>query len=193
MKPIVFLDMDGVLADYFTAVFDAFDLRLDDYKAQKPWKYAIHEWIAEMDGKPMIHETLYPYLYNRDAFFWEHIPLYPWTTALLETVKSMVGEENVFIVTHPQPDGLCYAGKLAWIQRHLNIRQDHIIFCTHKHLLSKRNTVLIDDCTDNCYYFSTLGLGNAILFPQPWNVNQDLIPVRESWPIENLRRIIDAN
>lgn len=189
MQPKIFIDMDGVLADYFTAVFDCFNLKLEDYKAHLPWKYAIHEWVSEMLGQTYTHEEMYPHLYRMNGDFWDTMMPYPWASGLIYCAQNLVGKENVFIVTHPQPDAKCFAGKLYWLQQNVPIVPvSNIIYCTNKQLLARPESILIDDWDDNVTNFRLAG-GEALIFPRPWNNSYMLTNGADIWVIERLESI----
>lgn len=182
---IIYLDMDGVLADYFTFVFDVFHEDFEQLTMPKPWPYAIHAWI----GIPA--KELYKELYKRSPNFWMRISPYSWCDTLVRELQQRVGVENLYIVTHPQPDQRCFAHKLAWVQDNLpTVPIRNLIYCVDKHLFSRPGTILIDDCERNVNLFTGMGEGYSVLFPQPWNSNYKIEDFKDSWVLQQVDRII---
>ena len=114
--------------------------------------------------------------------FWEHIPRKFWANAppsaefplLIGWCESLVGQENVCLLTSPTIDPDCLAGKLEWIHqfapRWLH-RQYLVGPC--KQFAAHPEALLIDDSDKNVNKFRSWG-GQAVLVPRPWNTNHAL-------------------
>lgn len=109
--------------------------------------------------------------------FWDSIPRKFWATVspsaefafLIGWCESLVGQENVCLLTSPTIDPDCLAGKLEWIHTFAPrwLHRSFLVgprkqFCAHSEAL------LIDDADKNVNAFREWG-GNAILVPRPWN------------------------
>lgn len=151
----IFLDIDGVLADFMGGVSELFD---KDVTAHDSWNVydALDLSPQEFWGK--ISQT---------QMFWANLKPYPWARDLvnlcLETTKG-----NVTLVTSPSYDAKCYAEKYVWVRKHFPTMTRKLFIGPEKHLLAKPNTILIDDNDSNCRKFREAG-GKVITFPQPWN------------------------
>ena len=114
--------------------------------------------------------------------FWEHIPRKFWANTppseefplLLGWCESLVGQENLCLLTSPTIDPDCLAGKLEWIHRFAPRwlhRQYQVGPC--KQFCAMHEALLIDDADKNVNKFREWG-GNTLLVPRPWNSNHDL-------------------
>ena len=93
---------------------------------------------------------------------------------LLGWCESLVGQENVCLLTSPTIDPDCLAGKLEWIHEFTPkwLHRQYLVgpckqFCAHPEAL------LIDDSDKNVNKFRDWG-GQAVLVPRPWNTNHTL-------------------
>lgn len=159
---MIFLDLDGVLADFVTAACNIH--RRPFYKALE-WDF-FKEWGYNDD-------QFWDPINNLGKNFYQfHVHPYPWAYALWNEVRA-TGEE-VVILTNSSDNGPGMVGKMAWIQNHLaGIKGNEVIFCAKKHLLARPDRLLIDDNEKNIMDFEAAG-GRGILFPRPWNSNHEL-------------------
>ena len=168
----IYLDMDGVLADFHTAALIAH---------KKP------EW--NRDNWPELGEDLQSVLgmkgqdksvwlpkfwepINAHPTFWEEYPIFPWAQELIELCREYVTTPHGLVICS-SPASSCKGEdkrqKLRWLAKHgINLE---VKFTEKKHELSKLDTLLIDDWEKQVDPFRRLGHGRSILFPQPWNRN----------------------
>jgi 5'(3')-deoxyribonucleotidase len=154
----IFLDMDGVVADFVSGAIEAADLPLkhDDIKTWdffKPYMTATEFWKR-------IHDT-----YE----FWEGLEPYPWAQDLVDLCKQY---GDVIFLSDSSHDDNAPSGKVKWLRRHGFLAPDssNYMLGRQKHLLGygDANWVLIDDSKDNCKSWESI----SILFPQRWNTWQ---------------------
>lgn len=177
MKPIILLDMDGVIADFFQHTMDIYRLSLNDYKAPKPWSYDIGAWIEEMLELTSRNNAWLPNSWfelaiatqAREKNFWLEMPKYPWTD---ELISLLAGYGEIYITTKPMHHPECLAQKKMWLDRHFP--ELKFIMTGHKHLLAQNHHILIDDHQETVENFIKHG-GQAVLFPQPWNSNHAIV------------------
>lgn len=152
----IFLDCDGVLADFVSASL-AYHGRSEKHDDIKTWNY-FAEWgmTPEEFWRPL-----------RGRHFWANLKPYPWATELYTALKAL---GDVTIVTSPSDDIECASGKAEWLDFHLGIRPEDCFIGKKKHLLSG-NGVLVDDSESQWRMFVNTG-GRCVLFPQPWNCAQ---------------------
>jgi 5'(3')-deoxyribonucleotidase len=173
MIKTVFVDMDGVMnkfSSYALHYVGAFDGMLDymEYPEEcQTWDIVKSaNWLRKASIPEFSANTFWDAL-NRN--FWETIPAENYLSLMIDYLSRQVGEKNVCIATTPTlgPDSL--AGKLVWIKKNLpSYMHRQYMFGRDKFLLSRPDTLLIDDNQDNCIQFERAG-GRSILVPRPWN------------------------
>ena len=156
----IFLDLDGVVANFFGAALRVHDrLDLVDKWPKGEWDMAKVMGISEGN---FWNGFDYPE-------FWRTIPVYSWAEFLIGQLQKFA---PITVATSP---GLsCYAAtsKIEWVRESLPVIGgpgfSDFLIGHQKHLLAKPGAVLIDDNETNCRRFKAAG-GEAILFPQVWN------------------------
>ena len=192
MKPIIFLDMDGVIANWHSAVFSLFGQSFRDYldKNEFPLEYAIHKWlnITEVELWDRVDEA------SEDMGWWTTIPLFPWSQELVESLLKRDAE--LLISTTPAYTGheLSYSQKIKWLKIHFpdlsNIHK-RVMLGGRKELLAAKNRILIDDCDSNIESFIE-HYGWGVTFPQPWNSAYDQRTQRLSGVLDTVDRHLHA-
>lgn len=176
MEWTIYLDIDGVLADFIGGVGNLFN-RPD----------LVENWPQPKDGRHIyevgealgIHEhNIWSEIDYEGEHFWMGLSVYPWTRTVYEACARY---GQVFLVTMPSHVGVSYLGKHLWIGTKLyrmlgelpGLSDRVIMTRAPKSLLSRPGTILVDDNEANCVDFVGDGTrGHAILFPQPWNSNR---------------------
>lgn len=175
---IVFLDMDGVVADFAAGVANLFGLPLDEVEAAGDRTYKV---------LGLSKAGFYERLEAAGPEWWAGLPVYPWANRLAAACGA-VGE--VYIATSPQ-SGCVSAGtgKLAWIKAFLPdaFAGRRFFIGTDKHLLAAPGRVLIDDDPKKCDAFRAAG-GRAVLFPRPWNMDRQPPGATPEGLIEGIER-----
>lgn len=155
----VFIDLDGVLADFLSAACVRLGRKLDELPTgiydlarlfEMPW--------ADIDAK-----------IGRDYDFWRHqIPVYPWTHRILTMLRDAQQEGTIgdfFILSSPWSQSTeCHRAKLEWCDVNLGVPHSDVILTPHKHLLAGPNRLLVDDLPSHCVEWCRCG-GYAITFP----------------------------
>lgn len=190
MKPVVLLDMDGVIADFFTAVCELYGQDLKEYKAKMPWEYAVHKWISEIANPEKPYTLTYKHTaksIDSESGFWYKIPKYPWTNQLASMLFSI--DFDIYICSSPSIHKRACDEKLMWLNFHTpHFTINHsFVFTNHKYLLAKPHHILIDDSDEVVDKFRAHG-GRTILFPQPWNTCFSIIPNRIEYIQQELKR-----
>lgn len=150
----IFLDCDGVLADFVNATIISHN-RQETLNDITHWSY--------FDDWDMTAEEFWEGIRGRE--FWTGIKPFPWTKVFYDELKQL---GTVRVATASADDPECPSGKALWLGKHLGIKPSKFITITEKHLLARSNSLLIDDNEKNVALFRERG-GHAILFPQPWN------------------------
>lgn len=130
-----YIDMDGVMADYFTAVEKM--MGVEHYS---------HANFEEVVAKIKHHDWLYSQ--PRSDFF-AFLDKLPNTDKLIEGVVSIFGEYSIISTPlrgHEMPS---MEGKMAWIGYNLPIKPRSVIFTDNKAQFAAPDRILIDDYRPN--------------------------------------------
>ena len=160
MTPMTcFLDMDGVLADYYAGICRAFGL--DPW----PFKCRLGDWNF-FTGAPLnqTNETVAPLM---GAGFYANLDLLPDARRIVERAEE-VYSGDVYFLTAPWDTPGCFDGKLAWVKKHFPGYARRMLVGSPKEACAHPGAILFDDSPVNCEKFRTHG-GEAFLIPRPWN------------------------
>lgn len=155
MKPIIFLDIDGVLANFVEGAcqLHGIDPNFPNRKFWKPDPSDKQFWSR---------------INSRGYAFWEDLPKYSWADQLLGICQEHA--DRVSFCSSVDPRGSAAAqGKYEWLFKHFGYkRAARAVITRKKFLLAGPNRILIDDSYDQLNRFYQWG-GRSIMFPQPWN------------------------
>ncbi len=158
----VFCDMDGVLADFQIASFEANGL---------PDPYTTPESMGCFDIEALWGITPKEFWEPIDRLgvsFWANLKKMPEADELIELLDRRVGLDNVALLTAPHTSPACIPGKYKWIEKNYPIFSKRIIFGSAKEFLAGPNRVLVDDRDKNLQDFHNAG-GTSIVVPRLWN------------------------
>lgn len=141
---IVYLDIHGVCADFNQAFCR------ENGISYRPSEIPIRQtrYPLEYLGLNNLHETISEY----PVYFWEQIPLYPWTNFL---VRKLCSRNAVMFLSAPSNYKYSVEGITAWGAKYF---PGITVICDNDK--SKYKGILIDDVEEN---------NPAILFPARWN------------------------
>ena len=154
----IFLDLDGVLADFLTIA----ELHYDEEAT--PGVHGFHhqlglEWPAFMNGLES-HQ------------FWLNLPELPFAEEIVQMVLGRIDETDLYFLSAPGFVANCAHQKLAWVKSFLceiSIDIKTQLICTsYKDLFARNDRLLIDDNEENCARWEMEG-GQAFLYPQRTN------------------------
>lgn len=168
----VFVDMDGVLADFVGGVAKLF--RADPYELRRTWPAGDYD-ICRVLG--IRKQDFWERITLAGSRFWENLEIESGAEKIVSLTTGIVGKRRVFIVTQPSLDSSSVLGKKRWMERHIGWNYNNYIFCSRKELLARPGTLLIDDNDLNCYKFRQAG-GQACIWAQPWNSKHQFIDSR---------------
>jgi len=157
-KPIVLLDMDGVICNFIQGVIDSLKLTVD-YKSWATWDY--HHKLDITD-----HVFWQATQSNQ---WWSALDPYPWTAYLLHRLAK--ANTHVLFTSSPSLASDCTSQKVDWLRNHgfMGLHVNDYVLGPHKYLMARHpNTVLVDDSEANITTFERND-GKAVLFPAPWN------------------------
>ena len=168
IKGTVFVDIDGVLADFIRPAFASLGVCLREercYPSSAGWDCV--KAFNMLASTPISINDFWN-SFNRHEF-WAALPIYDYACPLLEYLGEAVGKSNVLLASSATLSPASASGKVEWIQKQLPawIRRQYFIG-SKKHLLAGSHRILIDDSYDNCLAFRQHG-GKTIMVPRPWN------------------------
>lgn len=157
MIKTVYLDVDGVLANFYKRAFEVLGLKYDyNHPVLKKWGFYedFNLTFEELDSICTID-------------FWAGLQWMPDGRDILKLVESYFN--NIYLLTTPMPNPGSWTGKKLWTERHLPEYSKRLIITqADKSLFVNSESLLIDDRYKNCVRFQNAG-GYAILVPRPWN------------------------
>lgn len=184
-KPTLFLDMDGVLADFIGGLVEYYDVK--ELKA----RMVVHGQVEEHIGRTW--DTIREDLIRVPDFF-DSLPKMPYAGDLLTEVVRMsdagMWEGGVFVATHAmRGDPACRDAKYRWLLHHAGeyFAERMVVFSgeADKKLLARPGCVLIDDYAVNTINWFERG-GDAFEFV-PYRADQrEAAGQQHRWLIKNL-------
>jgi 5'(3')-deoxyribonucleotidase len=152
----IFLDMDGVIADFMSAALGALG-RSETPEQITTWR--CYEQLATSEAEFWDAQ-------KRDHDFWYNISPYPNIGLFIDCMRSYA---DVYFASSPSLHPNCASHKMAWLRNHVGAwTYDRVMLGKPKHLLSGPGRLLIDDFHTNVDNWVKEG-GEAILFPRSWN------------------------
>lgn len=150
----IFLDMDGVCADFVKGALKAHG-RLDLYGAPGV------AWLPDSIG--MSEDEFWQPINVLGSEFWRVLEAYPWFRVLYAGLSNLA---HVVFLSKPSRGASSATGKLLWLQDRFGQGFRDYIFTPRKRYLSRwPRAILVDDQDKNFEAWE----GAKIRFPQPWN------------------------
>lgn len=144
----VFVDMDGIVADFVKAACELHNL-------PEPTQW-------DMFGDMKYSE----YTKGMDVDWWVNMPKTPECDDLMDLLLRRFSNNQIFFFSSPM-NYESLEGKKRWVEKHFPAFKRNLILGAKKYVAAKGN-ILIDDKTQNCSEFIEHG-GRAWLFARPWN------------------------
>lgn len=180
----IFIDMDGVLVDYYAGVCRAF--------GRTPWPYCcrLGEWNFFRSEPLNLTDAQVAPIMGRE--FYANLDWLPDGGEIVTEAACLVGEKNVYLLTSPWDTEGCRDGKADWVKRHLPDYYRRLLIGSPKEACSYPGSVLLDDSEVNCRTFAGVkNPGRAVLVPRPWNARHaEAIP--ENGMMRNFVAVFDA-
>jgi 5'(3')-deoxyribonucleotidase len=156
----IFLDIDGVLANWVRGVCDMHGLDVG---------HVLRDWPADTydicDATGLDPAEMWERIHLLGTGFWANLRLYPWASSLVALLEPIA---PVTLLSSPSRHHSSSGGKHAWIQSYMPSFERRFLLGADKAACARPGAVLIDDSDANCRAFEAAG-GHAIVFPQPWN------------------------
>lgn len=156
----VYVDLEDVLADLTTAIFNHVDRA---GLLSEPWPAG----QSKEDRLGLTKAYLFNLVIRDSSEIWKKVKPCLWAKSLLTQIRS-----PIVIVTGGQWGVPAINDKLRWCERHLDgLVSDHVVIQTRQRLANKES-LLIDDNPKNVDRFIAAG-GHGLVFPRPWNADCD--------------------
>ena len=173
---IIYLDMDGVCCDFFSAAIEVNGY--DPVEVLANWPKGEYD-ICKVLGHDQ--DLFWTRIEQAGSNFWATLKVYPWFRDLYAAMQKL---GDVVFLTSPSWDAHSLTGKKLWLENRLGKSFRDFVITNRKSLLSREGTILIDDSQSQVTDFAA-GLGGyGILFPQPWNAAQE--------PEDRMAYVVDA-
>jgi 5'(3')-deoxyribonucleotidase len=158
----LFVDLDGVVADWLGRAIQTFGLNTDD---------SVIADILGNDARGLERIVSSTFMWGvidaGEERWWDEIEPYPWAKDLWFSCIDLVGVDNVCFLTQPSWHGASAHGKTKWIRRYFDT--ENFLLGKPKHLCANRYSFLIDDTPKKIAQFEADG-GNGVLFPNAFKV-----------------------
>lgn len=152
----VFIDIDGVLADFVGAVCGV----IPEIKQEEVTEWNFYKKYGLTD------EQFWGEIEKYGPAFWANLDLLPLAADLIRFCYGHFS--NVYLATSPCKSPTCEHGKKIWIQKYFGSAFRDYFITPRKWLLSAPGRILIDDSDDNVSKWNDGG-GIGVSLPQPWN------------------------
>ncbi len=160
----VYLDCDGVFADFVTGILAKLDY---PYAGIDSWP-----WGRVFDIFPLIGTDWAEASKLCDAAFWANLPWMADGRDIREEVFNRFLPTETMLMTKPMDHDESYTGKAQWVTQEMPELRRRLIptHISKSEFAYDYNCLLIDDSQDNIDAFTVAG-GAGILVPRPWNKN----------------------
>lgn len=148
----VYLDMDGVIADFHGHFLNCYSVSSSEYKK----KHSLERYWEKIYENPL---------------FFQEIPPFKWLDELLSDITMRLGPITILSSPSRTNQALCLIQKRAWVDNYLGPYQP-AIFETNKHIYAAEDTLLIDDTPYKINKFKEAG-GNTHLFTNYENFGKE--------------------
>lgn len=167
----IYLDLDGVLADFVSAALKAHGK--DPAAAMEAWPCGEYDAMFGVVG---VDEDAFwdrinawppwPNAAPEGSHFWEkEIQAYPWADGLWDLCEGLA---PTWVLTAPSRHAGSSYGKVKWLQKWRGERFRNYVMAPRKWHLARPGALLVDDDPKNVGKWIEGG-GDAVLFPRPWN------------------------
>ena len=173
----IFLDIDGVLRDWEGGVFKWFECE----------PVPVINWGTVCNHICKEYGISEQYFWDKQTInFWIGLKMYPYSQKIL----SLLPIKKTCLLTSPTLNNAGFSQQ--WIRNNIPeyFNNKQYIIGPAKQFCASPDSLLIDDADVNIEKFKEAG-GNAILFPQPWNKNRDLIERRLDYLKMKLNQLYD--
>ena len=134
----VFLDMDGVVADWYNGFEQLFHDELSDLeKAELREHFRKEQFVESCPIRPKEFWEDWKFRSNADnGKWWRYLKPLPWAKQLYEELYDCPFVEEVAFLTSPGKDyTLCWEQKRRWLKEHIGT--DNVVITPYKYHCAK--------------------------------------------------------
>jgi len=133
---IIFLDIDGVLANWTKNAIEACGLDDENPEIRKVLKTGV-------DIENIVGPNMWKMIDKKGEDFWTNLEMFPWALNLITSLKKETN--NFAFLTSPSNNPLCASGKIKWMKKYFGPKFKDFIITPKKYLCASKNSILIDD------------------------------------------------
>lgn len=163
--PVIFCDMDEVLADFIGGACKVHGITREELESKRtPGTWAIEEYLG------LTTNEFWKPINALGERFWTELEPLPWCVPFFSSLQEY--GEHVVVLSSPSDHPGCLSGKAIWLRKILGPNVDFCPF-RFKHYLAGHRRVLIDDREENLRQWSRISDNRSIgiLFPSSGNVH----------------------
>jgi 5'(3')-deoxyribonucleotidase len=156
----IFLDVDGVLADFDTSALKAMEITREQMDERVP----LGQWNV---NEGTMSDTEFWKRVDKIPDFWHTLGKYPDADEIVDVCEYYFPNEVVLLTT-PPTNPYSYFGKAHWIKANFPHLYRSMFIGPNKFKLAHPGAVLVDDAEKNCDKFERAG-GKVVLVPTRGN------------------------
>ena len=167
----LYLDVDGVLADFTTGLMRALDIPYYYPEGSYPFKPGVWNWFPELEKRFGVGFEECDDMCDQN--FWANLQWMHDGPAIVETVGEFFKWGEISLLTSPMPNTGSASGKMEWLEKNWPVMKKRaIITNVDKGQFAAPDRILIDDRDENIASWRAAG-GIGITCPRPWNKARD--------------------
>ena len=171
----IFIDLDGVLANWYKAMFDTMGMNINSHSSFRD-ALKSGKMLDEING--FDEDDMWDKINSIGPSWWENIEILPWAKELHDAMQEL---GDVAFLTSPSKNAQSAAissyGKFLWVDKHFGEMKNCIITWA-KHFCANNNTILIDDSSKKVAMFLDYG-GFAYKWPNQLRIADGEADVQE--------------
>ncbi len=152
----IFLDLDGVLANFVKGACVLFGLNYEE--VMSIWTPGEYDMTKILN---ITEEQFFEVIDAGGEKYWRDLPPYPYALDFYHYCKDIA---PTYILTRPTAHGSSLSGKLQWMHKYFGSGFSNYVMTSKKELCAAPKTILIDDHVVNCTKFIDAG-GSAFVWP----------------------------
>lgn len=177
-KTRIFIDIDGVLADWLGKACETCGIDDNDPVVRKLLKDG--SMLQDLKDYIKDEDEMWQKIEKEGSDWWRDLELLPWAKKLYNEMDKL-GEvafltSNGNIAEHTNSASLAAKGKCGWVKKHFNTNS--LIIAHDKHFCANDKAILIDDSPDKIEKFIDWG-GRGFLWPNQYKLQDKDIDVED--------------
>jgi len=175
----LYLDIDGVIADFTTGLTRAVGVPYDYPESPYPFKPGVWDYFLELKDRYGVTFEQCNAACNRD--FWANLRWMYDGRDIVRVVIDVFSPDDIRLLTSPMPNLGSASGKMEWVDKNApSMKKKTIITNVDKGEFAAPDRILIDDYDKNIDSWRAAG-GIGIVCPRPWNSLRRLADDAPGW------------